>query len=432
MASIIKRIVDRVVPGGSLSRSVAVLAGGSGAAQLIGLAAAPFLTRLYTPEHFGAAAIYASILGLLTVIASGRYELAIPLPKDDGSALDVLVLAIGTAMATAGLCGLGICFGGEWLTTLTRAELLRPYLWLLPIGVLGGGFNQALSYFNIRRKSYKRLAQTRLSQSISSAAVGLGVGFVRHGPLGLLLASLLGQTAGTLTLAGEALRVARKSAFRPTLKRLREAAYEYRNFPIYSTGAGLLNSAGLNLPSLLLSSFYGNEVTGWFGLAYRVISLPMGLVGQAVGQVFLGEAARIMHESPAQLLGLFKRVSLRLLQMSLIVLVLGAFSPFVFRFAFGERWTTAGYYAAFMAIASCAQLVTSPISMVAVLLKRQDLQLWMDLFRLIVVLSMLSVPPLLGMSGLLTVALYAVAMSILYIQYFLVYWYLLVRMVKRC
>jgi O-antigen/teichoic acid export membrane protein len=49
--------------------------------QAITVLVSPILTRLYTPEDFGVFGVYASILGIVTVVASLRYEYALPLPE---------------------------------------------------------------------------------------------------------------------------------------------------------------------------------------------------------------------------------------------------------------------------------------------------------------------------------------------------------------
>ena len=56
--------------------------------------AAPLLTRLYSSEDFGLLSVYTSLLALIGVISSLRYELAIPLPEDDGEAVNVAVLSL--------------------------------------------------------------------------------------------------------------------------------------------------------------------------------------------------------------------------------------------------------------------------------------------------------------------------------------------------
>ena len=60
-------------------RSVVTLASGTAMAQLLLALAMPVLTRLYTPTDYGSLAVYASTLTVLLVLASLRYEVAIPL-----------------------------------------------------------------------------------------------------------------------------------------------------------------------------------------------------------------------------------------------------------------------------------------------------------------------------------------------------------------
>ena len=59
---------------------------GTTIAQAIPIAISPILTRIYTPEDFGIFALYLSILGLVAVIVTGRYEVAIVLT--DGEPAD--------------------------------------------------------------------------------------------------------------------------------------------------------------------------------------------------------------------------------------------------------------------------------------------------------------------------------------------------------
>jgi len=420
IASLRTRVL-RHLPESRLIRGVALLAGGNALAQAIGIAAWPILTRLYTPEDLGLLGVYGSLLGLGTIVAGGRYELAIPLPKRDRGALNVLVLTLATVLASAMVLAAALWLFGDRLLDWTNSRPLGPYLWLVPIAVVGGGFYQAFNYWATRRKNYRRLAQTRLNQSLSSAATGIGIGAFHPGPLGLLLAAILAQTAGISTLAGDAWREARALRFRISWKRLRHAAYTYRQFPRYAALAGLCNSAGLLLPALLLAAFYGPEVTGWFGLAQRLMMLPLGLVGAAVAQVFLGEAAHLVRESPERLPSFFNRVTLRLLPLCGLVALLGGLSPFLFGFIFGKNYAPAGWYAAMLAVSASAQLLVSPISMVAILLKRQDVQLGMDVVRVAAVVAVLCIPPMLHASGTLTVAVYALAMAALYCMYFFTY-----------
>jgi len=71
------------------------LAGGTAGGQVITVAAAPILTRLYGPESFGVLATFASILVLLNVMSSLNDKLAIAVPVDDDEAVALAWLCFG-------------------------------------------------------------------------------------------------------------------------------------------------------------------------------------------------------------------------------------------------------------------------------------------------------------------------------------------------
>lgn len=106
-------------PKSQLVRSVSMLMGGTASAQLLMVLAAPFLTRLYKPEDFGVLAVYTGLLALLAVIASLRYQLAIPLPACDQEAANIVVLCLMCLLGTTLLsafwffcwCSTSQCFG---------------------------------------------------------------------------------------------------------------------------------------------------------------------------------------------------------------------------------------------------------------------------------------------------------------------------------
>ena len=64
---------------GSFTGDVLISLGGSGVARLITLASMPFITRLYGASDYGAWVIILTIAGLLLLLATLRYELAVVL-----------------------------------------------------------------------------------------------------------------------------------------------------------------------------------------------------------------------------------------------------------------------------------------------------------------------------------------------------------------
>ena len=87
-------MINKLKPKSEFSRNVLTLMTGTTIAQAIPIAISPILTRIYTPEDFGMFALYMSVASILSVVATGRYELAIMLPKKDEDAVNIVALSI--------------------------------------------------------------------------------------------------------------------------------------------------------------------------------------------------------------------------------------------------------------------------------------------------------------------------------------------------
>ena len=77
-----------------LTKNILKLITGTAIAQLISILISPALTRIYTSEEFGEFTLVSSIFAMLALIAGGRYELAILLPKRKTEAANVFVLSL--------------------------------------------------------------------------------------------------------------------------------------------------------------------------------------------------------------------------------------------------------------------------------------------------------------------------------------------------
>ena len=87
-------MLNKLKPKSEFSRNVVTLMTGTTIAQAIPIAISPILTRIYTPEDFGVFAVYLSILTIVAVVATGKYELAIMLPEEENDALNLVSLSI--------------------------------------------------------------------------------------------------------------------------------------------------------------------------------------------------------------------------------------------------------------------------------------------------------------------------------------------------
>lgn len=372
--------LEKLLPKNRFARAVSVLAGGTAGAQLIVIAASPILTRLYSPEDFGLLAVYAAILGILSVIASLRYQLAIPVPESEEEAASIATLSLLLVCFTVLCSSLALWFFGNQLVNLLNTPDLSIYLWLIPLGLFLAGTYQVLQYWAIRQKAFSNIAGTRLTQS--SGMVIIQVGGYALGPVALLIGRVVGQSFGVFGL-GKLAFMKNRASFRSVNKEsITNVAKTYKNFPLIGTWTGLTSSAGMNLPPLLIAAFLGASSAGLFSLAHRVLSQPMAIIGKAISDAFyqraaeanragdLGEAVESVYST---------LVKLALAPAITIFLVI----PDVFVIVFGDGWTTAGEVARWMTPWLFFQFVVSPCTGIYPIIDRHDIALRFQLSLLV-------------------------------------------------
>lgn len=395
---------------GGFAFNVLLLAGGTAIGQAIGVAVLPFLTRLYSPEAFGSAATFAAIIGLLTVVASARYEMAIPLPKRDGAALSVAALAGLILVAVSLACALmAIIF----VPYLSKPVALPDWLFiaLLVIGLVSAGLYNIASYWAVRKSMFAALSWTRVHQGAAGAGAQLILGFVGSGALGLILGQVIGQCVGIWRLVSSAFKVRGGQA--ASKNGMRWAALRYRRFPQYDLAAGLLNVASGQAPVLLFAAAFSPALAGAYAVAYRLLAAPNSLVGRAVGQALLPRIAA----NRADAADLVAKCTALLAWLSAFPFTVAAvFSQTIVPLAFGKEWSEWGFVFGWTAAWVGWQFVCSPISTALIGLERQRLNTILQLFLFVTRLSSIAVG-IWAASAELAMIAFAVGSSAAYFVY---------------
>lgn len=422
----LKRNIGTPLVRGSFARNVAVLAGGTALGQAMAVLVSPILTRLYSPEDFGAFGVYASILGIVAVIASLRYEYALPLPEDDETAVNILALSFMVLLGMTGLTSL-LAYGlGEQIVAWANVPGLRRYLWLIPVGMFGAGIYQVLSYWAVRKCDFSRIARTRLSRGVGRAAIQVSVGAVHHGPLGLLLGHLAGEIAGSMSLGLAAWNTGRTCLRALSWQGIRKAGARYRRFPILSSWSDLIEALSLQVPQILFAAFYGAEVAGWFALGQRVIAAPLNIVVDSVAQVYFGKAVQLKRNEPKAMKRLFLKLTGRLaLAGGFPVATICVLAPWFFTIIFGQEWEVAGRYVQIMGLMFGVRFAIIPLVHTLNILERQDLYSFWEGTRLFLVFGGLLAGRVWGVSHLSAVVIYTISMLTAYILLWLFNWWAL-------
>lgn len=375
----------------SIARAFASLLGGNVLGQVVWLASAPILTRLYDPVVFGVWIFFMSGLLFAATVSTMRLELGIVTAPDDaqaglvaGAALRIATLWFFVALTLAVLAGPALLELLEW-----RIDI--AVLFTIPAMFALVGPQQVMLYWAVRRRRYAAVAANSVVQAAALNGVAiLGGLLMQAGPLELIVASVAAYFLSNLSLAVTLGRdfpwpTILKSSLRPVIDAVRG---NYR-YPLYSTPyalVGMLGSRGLDLIAGLA---YGAAATGHIGLAMRVSYLPLGLVTRPLNQLYFGLlSARRGDPNVAR--------SVYQIEVMLILLAVPAAAAVALNavplalFVFGSEWEIAGSYIAWLMLPASCMLLTAWLDRTYDVIDRQRLALMLESgFHLLLVAAIL-------------------------------------------
>ena len=399
--------MKRLLPKGEFARNVLTVMSGTTIAQAIPVAISPILTRLYTPAELGVLALYVSVIAVGSVLATGRYELAVIIPRGEREAFDIVVLAVSLALFVCGVAWLGVAFfGTAVMSAIPAAGNLGPWLYVLPVSIFLTAAYQSLTYWSNRHKRYRMLATSKVGQSGAMCATQVGLGLAGAGPAGLIGGYVLGQIAANTLLARSLRRGSGLGTTWPSRSRVCSVARRHQDFPRFMIAGQLANVASSQMPVVLLSLLYGPAVAGFYSLAERVLVVPSSIIGSAIGDVYRQQAAQ-QYNATGNCRALYLRTARRLALIAIVpLLVVVASAPWLFSVLFGSTWREAGEITALLGGMVLFQVVSSPLSQTVLLAQMYRLDMIWQLARLVLAAGSLYVGYLLSESYKLSIILY--------------------------
>lgn len=362
---------------------------GTSLSQAIPLAISPIITRLYSPDEFGIFITIISAISILGLLCTGRYELAILLPKEDKEAINLTALSILLAFAVSFVILLVVYFFNAQITAALNEPSISPWLYFIPISVFFVGVYQALTYYTNRKKHYKNLVTARVADSLSNGGARIGGGLADLGPVGLLGGNLVGQIMGFGLLGFFLLRKEGAIYKVVSWSQIKEQAKAYIDFPKHVIAGQLLNTMAYQMPNILLKtlSFFNTSLIGQYGLTNRIVRTPLLVISNAFSDVFKQQASEEFI-STGSCRRIFFSTLKKLLLISMVPFAIFFFTaPLLFGFIFGKEWEIAGEFARIMSIPFFLGFTISPLSSVFYILNktRSYLVLQSILFALVII-----------------------------------------------
>jgi O-antigen/teichoic acid export membrane protein len=355
---VLRKLLQRLY----FNKDLGVLLSGTLIAQAIPVLVSPMLTRLYTPENFAGLAILMAWFNPLSYLASGRFEIAVLLPKEDEEAKKLVrvssLWSIGIALLLLIICILYFVFH-------TQPYALIPYKSVfitLPFLILFVGNFQPINYWLQRKKQFKAIAINKIIQT--TIVIAMTVLFAFFYPNAGLT---LGYTFGWLAMAILSISYLLKDKIIPfqfNWKEIITLAKKYKEYPIFNGLPSILNAITLSIPVFIIAYYYGKENTGYFNLTRQILFVPTSVIATSFSQVFFERIVSHKNKGMSVLDDYKKMINvLAIIALSFTIpLLIGG--PFLFALVFGKTWAVSGSFAQIIVLSTALQFVVLPLGAV--------------------------------------------------------------------
>jgi len=353
-------------------------------AQTIPIAMQLYLRRVYSPEDFGAFSVYMNILGILAILVTLRYEIAIVLPESKQSAANLLGLVISLSLIISTLLVLVIILvHSKILHLLNLPDRYSVFLYFIPPGVFLFSSYQAINYWLVRNKAFKASSINKISRRVVEGVVQVVFGIAKL-PVGLVLSDISGNVANNFSGINKIVKkgIDLKSI---SIKRMQFVSKEYIHFPKYNLLPAILDTCTLALPILFINKFFSAKYSGYVDLTKLAIVAPLSLISASISQVLLQKISEKRKANQT----IFKEVlhlSIILFSISVsVLLIIELWSTDLFKFIFGEKWAISGQIAKILVFSYTIRFIVSPISIILVALEKIRIQaLWQIIYFMLI------------------------------------------------
>ncbi len=364
--------------------------------------------------------MFVAIASIFGSIVTGRYELAIMLPRKDEDAINVMAISFIINVILSFFILLAVVIFHDNIVKLLGSKDISPWLYFVPFSTFLIGAYNSLNYFNNRKKYYKDLAKANVLRATGLSITQLSLGFLKAGAAGLISGQIFSQILANLKLLYNLkglnmLNKIEKSKLITLLQR-------YKDFPKFSMWGGLINTLSHRITNILVTSLYNISTLGFYSLAQRVLGMPSVLIGSSISQVYFQQATKEKQKT-GKAIKTFKNTSIKLFVVSLPIFGILFFTvEDLFTLVFGEKWRIAGSYTKILAFFYMIRFISGTLSVTVSVFEKQKMTLFINAIILVTVITILFLSHIFRKNFIYFLKLFSGTLSLEYALFFLYYY----------
>mgnify|MGYP003283432963 FL=1 len=375
-------------------------------AQGVSFIVSVILARMLLPEEYGVVSIITIFTSILNLFLDSGFKNAL-IQKRDADEIDYSTVFYFNIMMGVTLY-IFMFWVSPFIANFYEMEAMTPYIRILSLTLILGGFNGVQTAIVAKRMEFKRFFYSSLTGTLVSAVIGIAMAYSGMGVWALIAQRLINQLVDTFILW---FTVKWRPLFVFSIKRLMPM-FRYGSKLL---GASLLNSLTTNLSGLLIGKAYSPDLLAYYDKGRRIPNLVVENLQSAVQSVLFPVLAQQQED---------KKQVKRILRISFMTAAycifpcmvgIGVCAESIIRILYTETWISMVPYLQLWCFIFAFYLMHTAQLQVIQALGRSDIILKIEIIKQIISIAVILLTIPLGVLPML-VAMCVVTVLCLYIN----------------
>ncbi|MBN1143648.1 MAG: oligosaccharide flippase family protein, partial [Bacteroidales bacterium] len=237
--------------------NVTTMMTGTAVAQFVPVLISPILTRIFTPDDFGILTVFLSYSMIVSTIISGKYEMAIMLPKSREDAINLSGLATLLTVILSSVFMIFLILFKDSFALLPGADKISNWALILPVTAGIIAYGNVLNYWISRNKKFASISTGKFIQTLTTSGFNIGFGLLNPIPLVLILGNLIGQFLNAFYLTYIVVKYQAADLKALSIRSFIKEGREHIKFPLFDIPNSLSYSISTQGMNLVFTKFFG-------------------------------------------------------------------------------------------------------------------------------------------------------------------------------
>ncbi|MGN9119674.1 lipopolysaccharide biosynthesis protein [Turicibacter bilis] len=395
--------------------AISKLATGAIVAQVISLIASPISTRIFSSQELGVYTLILTVISLFGPIICLRYDVAIVAANNEKECKSLMILSLFISIISTMVVFIG--YKSYLRHTPEIIESIGNFAFLVIPLLFITGLTNILNSYNNKKAQYSLMGYVQVLRSFSQNIIMIISGIFNLGAIGLLISQIIGSFVGIKKQSQEIINNLKEYS-EITFNDLKFVAKKYNKQIFFSTPSIFIGSANYSFLNFIISDLFGIGIFGYYSLTYRIMGLPLSIIGINISKVFFQKAME-EKKTNREYNNIFRKISVMLIIISACMVIgIHLLGPWLFEFVFGDEWRIAGEYAKILAPMFGIRLIVSSLSPVFLISDKQHIELLLQFMFIVSLFILYYLGKVMLINELIYLNIINIVYSIIYILFY--------------